>query len=463
MGRLSVLGSDILEVAIGLVFIYLLMSLVATAAREAVEGLLKKRGRALEQGLMELFGHAAILADAKAAVTQDLQAKAAALHAQAVDADQALYAAAGLADRTIQAAAMAAPAVDIADTLLERFYNHPLIFSLFRGDYHPPELRTLMPFRHTTTGGMLPSYIPSANFADALLEVAESYLKPGTGGAPLSFDRLTAAAWAVPNIPVRRMLLLALTSAKGDIDALRKYLQDWYDGVMDRISGWYRRQTQWIVFVFGLILCVALNVNTVVIGHALHESAALRGAVGAAAAKWATDNAGSFAPSPPPKDGTAPAPNFQVPYDHLQALGLPIGWGVQVRALMDANAHPNGQKSLSGVGALEIAVGWLITAFAIMLGAPFWFDVLNLFMVVRSTVKPTEKSPDESSKDTQPSKDPTGKPAPGAANAAAPVPGAGAPAAAQPAPPSDADALDIALLDPALRPREEITLAQVQA
>ena len=34
-----------------------------------------------------------------------------------------------------------------------------------------------------------------------------------------------------------------------------------------------------------------------------------------------------------------------------------------------------------------------------MLGAPFWFDVLNKFMVIRATVKPREKSPDEASED----------------------------------------------------------------
>ena len=43
--------------------------------------------------------------------------------------------------------------------------------------------------------------------------------------------------------------------------------------------------------------------------------------------------------------------------------------------------------------------GWLITAFAISLGAPFWFDTLNRVMVIRSTVKPTEKSKEQESKD----------------------------------------------------------------
>lgn len=43
--------------------------------------------------------------------------------------------------------------------------------------------------------------------------------------------------------------------------------------------------------------------------------------------------------------------------------------------------------------------GWLLTAVAVSLGAPFWFDTLNKLVVVRSTVKPKEKSAEEASKD----------------------------------------------------------------
>ncbi|MFL5618777.1 MAG: hypothetical protein ACJ79A_10340 [Gemmatimonadaceae bacterium] len=49
----------------------------------------------------------------------------------------------------------------------------------------------------------------------------------------------------------------------------------------------------------------------------------------------------------------------------------------------------------------EPLVGWTLAALAAMLGAPFWFDLLNKVMVVRSTVKPHEKSPEESSEDRQ--------------------------------------------------------------
>ena len=44
-------------------------------------------------------------------------------------------------------------------------------------------------------------------------------------------------------------------------------------------------------------------------------------------------------------------------------------------------------------------LGWLLTALAVSMGAPFWFDLLNKFIVIRSTVKPKEKSPEEKSKD----------------------------------------------------------------
>jgi hypothetical protein len=51
-------------------------------------------------------------------------------------------------------------------------------------------------------------------------------------------------------------------------------------------------------------------------------------------------------------------------------------------------------------------LGWVITGFAISLGAPFWFDLLNKIMVVRSTVKPHQKSPEESSEDRQNEREP---------------------------------------------------------
>jgi hypothetical protein len=48
-------GSSILEVAIGLVFVYLLMSLICSAVNEIIESFLKNRATDLERGIRELF------------------------------------------------------------------------------------------------------------------------------------------------------------------------------------------------------------------------------------------------------------------------------------------------------------------------------------------------------------------------------------------------------------------------
>src|SRR5207237_3183830 len=93
----------------------------------------------------------------------------------------------------------------------------------------------------------------------------------------------------------------------------------------------------------------------------------------------------------------------------LAALPVPIGWprtipgpgGVgMVRDTSAWTAQIVGQATLGWP-----ILGWLLTAVAATMGAPFWFDLLNKVMVIRSTVKPHEKSPEESSEDRQTSKD----------------------------------------------------------
>jgi hypothetical protein len=91
----------------------------------------------------------------------------------------------------------------------------------------------------------------------------------------------------------------------------------------------------------------------------------------------------------------------------LRGYGFPIGW-----SWTDKWPTPGPQCGLRGLsedqctlatlgwsGFLPLLLGWAITAFAISLGAPFWFDLLNKFMVIRSTVKPFEKSQPEGSED----------------------------------------------------------------
>jgi hypothetical protein len=47
---------------------------------------------------------------------------------------------------------------------------------------------------------------------------------------------------------------------------------------------------------------------------------------------------------------------------------------------------------------LRSLFGWFITAYAVSLGTPFWFDMPDKLIVIRSAVKPHEKSQEDVSK-----------------------------------------------------------------
>lgn len=314
--------SDAIEVAIGLTFVFLLMSLVMSAGQEALEGWLKIRSARLYDGFVEMLSDPARREQGKAAA-------------------QALY-------------------------------EHPLIQGLYRKG-----------FEAAKAGKQLPSYIPARNFALALIDqVMEAKVDaaPTTGVLPVAgstADRLMLAAERIQGEGLRQAVKQAVELGGGDIDKIQKNLEAWYDSAMDRVSGWYRRRTQAVMFWGGLAVAIVLNVNALVIADSLSENAALRRAVSAQAEAYAKV-------SPPEGDDKA--------IDQIQKLGLPIGWGTQgIEATQRAVETPT--------GIITVLAGWLMTALAVTLGAPFWFDLLNRLVVVRSTVKPHEKSPEEPSQD----------------------------------------------------------------
>lgn len=106
--------------------------------------------------------------------------------------------------------------------------------------------------------------------------------------------------------------------------------------------------------------------------------------------------------------GKSQSTQLQESFDALLALNLPIGWGTSngcavAGAVLPAWLHvgPLGRiaDQLCGSDArADIHIdagkilGWLITAFAISLGAQFWFDTLGKIVGLRSSgKKPDDK------------------------------------------------------------------------
>ena len=337
-----------LDIGIGVAFVFLSLSLVCSGVREGIEQILKTRAKDLERGLRELL--------------EDPDGKG----------------------------------------ITKSLFNHPQIASLFRGAaYDPGKLvGTTSESDVSTTKTMplagrknLPSYIPATNFSSAIIDL----VLRGPAGAqspypvpPLTIASLKSAATTFSDETVKRVLLSAIDTANGQVEKVRASIEDWFNGTMERASGWYKRRTQLFLFVIGLIVAIVLNVDAITIVKRLSTDQTLTAAV-VAQARQATKN-----------DSTATAPvDVSKIKSGLEALGIPMGWvtgspdgwlipAPQGGCTEDHKACIKFKDGLGVWGWVEIAIGWLITALAVMLGAPFWFDVLSKFITIRSTIKTTD-------------------------------------------------------------------------
>jgi hypothetical protein len=201
----------------------------------------------------------------------------------------------------------------------------------------------------------------------------------GAAGSPEAETiRSTLAAYAAKNPAVSQALLTLAHTTEFDLTRMRSAIEAWYNSSMDRVSGWFKRRTHWVVLALGLIIAAGINADTILITNSLATDKSLRASLVLAASEDAKHT-----------DAIA-SQNFQNDIQTIREAGLPLGW---TSSTTGSHSVPQTWRAW-----LVKVFGLILTAFAISLGGPFWFDLLNQFMVVRSTIKPQEKSPVEPSK-----------------------------------------------------------------
>jgi hypothetical protein len=364
------MGSDILEVAIGLIFVFLLASLVCTAVQEGLESLLRRRSAFLKKAMAELLvGPGGV-------------------PAQAADAG----------GQAPQAPTTAAPDGKTAqgEEWLHQFYQHPLISSLYLGKYD----------RDKASKG--PSYIPSAAFAAALIDLvcregaaavrsrAEAEARKGAAtpaqveaagaaaAAPFKFDAadprgsLGKCLDQLPEGYLKSSLTALLLQAGGSLAEVTASLERWFNHSMDRVAGNYKRYAQLMILLIAAVVTFSLNLNVVVLARQMMNDSVLRHAIVAQAEAYGKEGPAGV----PPAGGAASASStnsltqrIQETTAAVQGLGLPIGWERFTRPA-------------STWEWITVTGGWLATLFAISLGAPFWFDTLNKVVEVRAALSP---------------------------------------------------------------------------
>lgn len=225
----------------------------------------------------------------------------------------------------------------------ETFFDHPLVAAL------------------NTRGDKIgPSYIPRDVFTKAMKDL---YLTGHAGEAVIT------AARGLDNdgSQVKRALRLFAEQANDDLEAFDKAIGDWFDGVMDRLSGLYKRRVQWILFLIGFGIAGLGNLDALKVGAFLAGEPEARAAI-AENLQGHQERLRQTSLDDPQKRETLRAEMIK----ELERAKVPIGWSTTVAPKAELTAL-----------ALAVA-GWLLTALAAIIGAPFWFDTLKRFVNIRA-------------------------------------------------------------------------------
>lgn len=381
-------GSEILEVVIGLLFIYLLLSLLATTINEIVLANLAIRGKILQKAIRSMLSDSF---DPEENLDEQLTP-----------------------DEENTREIITPSSLDLGVA----FYEHPYTYKLAKKGKQGR-----------------PSYISRENFSHVVIALLSDDTTVSR-----SFAEVEAHIKKLPPGGTRKLLITLLADSQGELLTFRLKLENWFDNMMDRASGWYKRQVQHILLIIGLFLSIAFNADTFQIAKKLSDDPEARQKVIKMAEdftdKYYLDSASTLKMKDPNKtvviDGTPETLDSQGKlslkafnafaasqcdllkqqrdsltkpskeeeyYCRINKLNNQVDFLVndQIKQASNTLGLGWGQSPFKGKDVLAIILkilGWLMTALAISLGAPFWFDLLNKLMNIRSSGrKPEEKAP----------------------------------------------------------------------
>lgn len=451
----------LLDTAIGLVFIFLLYSLLVTSINEALATFFGIRAKMLKSAIIE-----GMLSD----TSKD---------------NRWLSFVKGIGSFFVSLFHWEKKPSGNEKKIGDNFFDHPLIKNYGSSRFFP-----------------LPSYISTSNFSTVLMDVLKrefdskvddiakykSSLPDETDSLENITQNLKNASDLIkvkelleyyghyylninappPNSIIDKdtwqILQMLLKTSVYDLQKFVLKIENWYDDSMNRVSGWYKRQTQFILFVLGFIIAVIFNVDTIQIAGKISTDKDARDKL----VLMATQAVDKYKDDPRvkkivQKDGTiipdtvskANSHNdsifkqYQAKMDDVKAMIkgeidstngiLAMGWGDygmkrdgdKVIAKYGVTVYPASKNmkltkadsiktkqhildSLYNRHWLKCKVGYvakeslngrkilsfLILAFAVSLGAPFWFDLLNKIVKIRGTGKKEEIGDDTSNTKT---------------------------------------------------------------
>ena len=262
------LGSTVLEVAIGMIFCYGTVALIVSTLQEALAAAFRLRANTLLAGVKSMLNDPRF------------------------------------------------------DGLARAVYLHPLV------NPHTDGATALERDMRTR-----PSYIEPAHFAIALVD--SLWKVPG------DFAQLANAIETIPD-PQVRQVMRGLYGRARDLQQFQDMLAGWFDNAMARMSGTYKRRQLLISLLLALLVAILFNIDSIHLFRTLWQQPSLTAHL--------HDAPGALDPA---------------------VFDAMMGW---------THFPP-----AAGADFVLQAAGWLVTASTALFGAPFWFDLMQRVVRMRST------------------------------------------------------------------------------
>jgi len=194
--------------------------------------------------------------------------------------------------------------------------------------------------------------------------------------------------------------------SESKIGLARKNIEKWFDDSMDRLSGAFKRDAQAWALGIGLFLALLMNVDSIALTRHLWRDPSIRQVLAAKAAEFEL---------PEGEIQTDPKQAMQEFAKQFEGLNLPVGWTLKagngpVAYDPDCQLFP-GQGQTFGIPSINNScitpftpdgstniifkvLGIFVTGLAARQGAPYWFDLLKKVVNVRSSgTSPAEEKP----------------------------------------------------------------------
>ncbi|BAY45585.1 hypothetical protein SAMD00079811_31910 [Scytonema sp. HK-05] len=394
----------IFDIAIGLVFIYLTLSLIASEIQELISTVLQWRAKHLKQSIELLMAGGSQTGSEETGSEE----------------------------------------IEKAVKLVKELYGDPIINTLNQQakDGIEKGFRDVTKTIHSKVSKekqSAPSYIPSETFAITLLEtlkipqlieyvknpstqnnlhmILSTYKELKTGindKNSESYQRIQAIYGDieqnqkfknlvnslpehVPDKLINSLTVIAdrtrikIDDLKEQANQFKKEVETWFDRSMDRSSGVYKRNAKGVAILIGIAIAILTNTDTFFLLNRLSRDSAIRSVI----TQRAIQQAESY-----PNDINV----IRQAQQDLSDASVPIGWQ-NINQQLDLEPLNTSQGNTANAilrkiwKVIAMLCGWVVSGLAIAMGAPFWFDVLNKVINVRNA----GPKPESYTKDQPPS------------------------------------------------------------